>query len=134
MPGTWASGVFSFMDVVVKNYGTKPVRDVAVPLEADGRAQPAVTIPQIPPQGLGGSGSRSGSATAGEHRVVARLEPDAVTVDNSRFAVLEVAAELPVLLVDGDPAGRDAPYRAPRSPPARRSPRGSIQGFKPPAI
>ncbi len=111
-PGTWASGVFSFMDVVVRNYGTKPVRDVAVLVEADGRAQPSVTIPQIPPQGSVRERFPVRFATAGEHRVVAHLEPDAVAADNARYAVLEVAAELPVLLVDGDPSGRDARFLA----------------------
>ena len=109
-PGTWAAGVFSFMDVVVRNYGAKPVRDVPVLVEADGRAQPAITIPQIPPQGAVRERFPVRFTTAGEHRVIAHLEPDAVAADNSRYAVLEVAGELPVLLIDGDPAGRDARY------------------------
>ena len=84
VPGTWASGIFSFMDVVVKNFGTKPVRNVAVLVEVDGRAQPAVSIPQIPPQGSVRERFPVRFATAGEHRVVAHLEPDAVAADDSR--------------------------------------------------
>ena len=60
-PGIRAAGVFSFMEVAVQNFGPKPVRDVPVLVEADGRAQPAVTIAQIPARARCASGSRSAS-------------------------------------------------------------------------
>jgi len=109
-PGIWAAGVFSFMDVVVQNFGPKPVRDVPVLVEADGRAQPAVTIARIPAQGAVRERFPVRFTTAGEHRVTAQLDPDAVAADNSRYAVLDVPRDLPALLIDGDPAGRDARY------------------------
>lgn len=109
-PGIWASGVFSFMDVAVQNHSPKPVRDVRVLVEVDGLAQPALTIAEIPAQKAVRERFPVRFATSGEHRVIARLEPDAVAADNARYAVLDVPRELPVLLVDGDPSGRDARY------------------------
>ena len=44
-----AVGVPLFMEVTVRNFGAAPARDVAVLIEADGHAQPSVTVAEIPP-------------------------------------------------------------------------------------
>jgi len=109
---TRAAGVFFFMEVTVQNFGDAPVKDVAVLVEADGQAQPAVTLASIPPRGAVKERFPVRFLTAGEHRVTARLEADAVAADNFRYAVVDVPLNLPVLLVDGDPHAQDARYLA----------------------
>ncbi len=109
-PGTRAVGVFLFMEVAVRNFGSVPVKDVPVLVEVDGQAQPAVTIPQVPPQSAVKERFPVRFVTPGEHRITARLEADAVAADNFRYAVVDVPLNLPVLLIDGDPAAPDARY------------------------
>ncbi len=108
--GTRAAGVPLFMEVSVANYGLLPVDDVPVLLTADGNPRPAVKVGPIP---AGESVSQRFSVqfpSAGEHRVVARLGSDPVAVDNTRHAVIDFQADLPVLLIDSDPAATDAGY------------------------
>jgi len=107
---TRAAGVFFFMEIAVQNFGDAAVRDVAVLVDADGQAQPAVTIPSIPPRGFEKARFPVRFVGAGQHRVTARLEADAVAADNSRFAIVDVPLNLPVLLVDGDSQAQDARY------------------------
>jgi len=108
--GTRAAGVPLFMDVSVANFGLLPVDDVPVLLQADGNPRPAVRVGPIPP----GESVRQRFAvqfpSAGEHRVVARLESDPVAADNNRHAVIDFPADLPVLLIDSDAGAADAGY------------------------
>ena len=108
--GTRAAGVPLFMEVSVANFGLLPVDDVPVLLQADGTPRPAVKVGPIPP----GESVRQRFAvqfpSAGEHRVVARLESDPVAADNSRHAVIDFPADLPVLLIDSDAGAADAGY------------------------
>ena len=108
--GTRAAGVPLLMEVSVANFGLLPVDDVPVLLTADGNPRPAVKVGPIPP---GESVRQQFSVqfpTAGEHRLVARLESDPVAVDNSRHAVIDLPVDLPVLLIDSDPGAADAGY------------------------
>jgi hypothetical protein len=105
-----AAGVPLFMEVTVANFGPAPVSDVPVLLEADGHARPAIKIPRIPPGESAGGRFAVHFPTAGEHRLVARLETDSVQTDNFRYGVFDFPAELPVLLIDGAPEARDATY------------------------
>jgi hypothetical protein len=107
-PGIRAAGVPMFMEVTVKNFGDAPLRDVPVELEEDGTPRPAVTIPHVPPRDAVKKRFQIHFPTAGEHQVVARLQSDAVTTDNSRYGVLDLPIGLPVLLIDGDPDALDA--------------------------
>ena len=111
-PGTRAAGVPLFMEVAVRNYGPAPVRDVPVLLETDGQARPAVTVPEIPAGAVVTVRFAVQFSTAGQHRIAARLESDAVTADNDRYCVVDFPLDVPVLLVDGDPAASDAKYVA----------------------
>jgi hypothetical protein len=109
-PGTHAAGVQMFMEATVQNFSDRLVRDVPVLVEVDGQSQPALRIASIPPRRAVKERFPVRFATAGEHRVTVRLEPDAVAADNFRCAVVDVPLHLPVLLVDGDPEAKDAKY------------------------
>lgn len=109
-PGTRAAGVPLFMEVTVTNYGDAPVKEVPVLLTADDQVRPAITIPEIPARKTVKERFPVHFSTAGEHAVTARLESDVVGTDNFRYAVVDFPANLPVLLIDGDPEATDARY------------------------
>jgi hypothetical protein len=109
-PGTRAAGVPLSMEVTVKNFGTAPARDVPVSLETDGQPRPAVAIAEILPGEAATERFSMHFPTAGEHRITARLDADAVVADNARHCVIDVPQDLPVLLIDGDPRADDARY------------------------
>lgn len=108
--GTRAAGVPLFMEVTVRNFGATAVKDIPVLVEADGQAMPAITVAEIPPRQAVKERFLVRFATAGVHRIAARLEADAVAADNARFAVVDFPPAVPVLLVDGGPRGDDARY------------------------
>jgi hypothetical protein len=117
--GIQAAGVQFFMDVSVQNFGLTPAKEVSVFLEEReasgksseaGRSRPAVTIAEIPPGRTATERFRVHFSTAGQHLVSARLKPDPVAVDDSRYAVVDLPADVPVLLIDGSPDARDARY------------------------
>ena len=68
-------------------------------------------------------------ATAGQHHVSAQLESDAVAADNVRYAVVDVTATAPVLIVDGDPRTSDAYFLS-----AALSPGGKVRSGISPLI
>ena len=109
-PGIRAAGVPLDVEVTVTNFGDVPVRDVPVLLETDDHPRPAVKIEEIPPGRSVSERFPVRFPTAGEHRVVARLETDTVAADNFRYAVMEFPADVSVLLVDGDPGAASARY------------------------
>lgn len=108
--GTRAAGVPLFMEVTVENFGDAPVKDVPVLIEADGLAQPALSIAQIPARRAVKERFPVRFAAAGQHRMTVRLEADAVLDDNFRYAVVDFPMNVPVLLVDSDPEAQDARY------------------------
>ncbi len=108
--GVRAAGVPFFMEVTVQNFDTEAAHDVAVLLEEDGRTRPGVAIARIPPGQVAKQPFLVHFPTAGEHQLIARLEPDALTIDNSRFVTVGLPAEVPVLLIDGDPQALDARF------------------------
>lgn len=120
--GTRAAGVPLYMEVGVQNFGPAPARNVSVLVSADDLAQPAVHIAEIPAGKAVRQRFPVHFATAGEHRVAVRLETDAVEPDNFRYRVLKVPADVPVLIVDGDPEAVDARYLA-----AALAPGGPVQ-------
>jgi len=106
--GIRASGVQFFMDVTVQNFSKSPATNVPVLLEEDGRSRPPVTIARIPAGRAVTERFEVSFSKPGEHRVVARLESDAVAADNARFAVVRIPPDVPVLLIDGDADALDA--------------------------
>ncbi len=108
--GVQAAQVPFQMRVTVQNFGDSAARDVPIQLEEDGHSRSAVTIASIPPGRKVTQTFPVSFATAGDHQVVARLDADAVSADNTRYGILSVPAEVPVLLIDGDPSAVDAKY------------------------
>jgi hypothetical protein len=108
--GIRAAGVPLPMNVVVRNFGHKVERNVSVALSEDGHGRPATTIAEIEPGKTGSESFEVRFPTAGPHEITARLEADAVAADNYRYCALDMPADVPVLLVDGDARARDARY------------------------
>ncbi len=110
--GTLVAGIELFVDLAVQNFSAGEARDVVVRLEEDGHPRPAAVLDAIGPGETAVRTVRVHFATAGQHTLAATLEDDAVQADNSRFAVLDLADSIPVLLIDGGPAARDAYFVA----------------------
>ena len=108
--GIRAAGVSWFMEVAVTNFGTTPVKDVPVLLSEDGHPRAAVTIKEIPAGRVVKERFPVFFPLAGEHRIDAKLEGDAVTADNYRYAVIDLPTQVPVLVVDGDTKAEDAGF------------------------
>ncbi|MHB1035898.1 MAG: BatA domain-containing protein [Pirellulales bacterium] len=111
-PGTIAAGVPLFIEVSVKNFGRDPAKDVSVRVEEDGQRRPAVPIGDVAP---GQTETRRFAAqflTAGQHRVTATLEGDAVLADNARYCVVEVPLGIGVLIVDAKPGSLEGRFLA----------------------
>ncbi len=100
-PGIRAAGVPLFMEVTVENFGTEVAKEVSVLLEEDDHARPAVTIAEVRPGEDVTERFQVRYATAGEHLATARLDEDAVVIDNYRYSTVKMAAGVPVLIVDG---------------------------------
>jgi hypothetical protein len=102
LPGTRAAGVNLVMEVTVHNYGADKAKNVTVQLKEDDKTRPTETIEEIPP---GKTQSRTFEVkfpTPGQHRIEARLQADGVPADDGRFTVIDFAAAVPVLLIEGD--------------------------------
>ncbi|MEX0867948.1 MAG: BatA domain-containing protein [Pirellulales bacterium] len=112
VPGVHAAGVPLEVEVEVTNFSSEPIRDLNLQLAsqtnaADSRGEPqsyslpAVAFDAIAPGQSLRKTFRVTFQTAGDHQVVARLDADALEVDNERYAVVRVLPEAPVLIVDG---------------------------------
>jgi len=115
--GVRTAGVPWFMEVTVQNFGKDLAGDVSVLLEEDGHSRAGVTIREIPPGRAVTERFQVRFPTDGPHRITARLESDAVKVDNSRFATVDLPADVPVLIIDGDPGARDGRFLSIASSP-----------------
>jgi hypothetical protein len=94
----------------VRNFGASPVRNVSVALGEDGHGRAAVKLAEILPGKTATEQFPVRFATAGPHEITARLESDAVETDNYRYCAIDMPADVPVLLIDGDPRPRNARY------------------------
>jgi hypothetical protein len=108
--GIRPAGVPWSMEVAVQNFGSEPVRDVSVTLGEDGHGRPSVSFGEIFPGKIAKKNFEVRFPQAGQHEISARLEGDAVEADNHRFFAIDIPADLPVLLIDGDAQARDARY------------------------
>ncbi|MFQ5734250.1 MAG: BatA domain-containing protein, partial [Planctomycetaceae bacterium] len=112
---TAAVGVEMQVTIGLTNFGRQPKENIAVRLWADGKRLPlAVVFDKLPP---GREVQRSADVlfeTAGVHKLRAELVPvDSLDSDNTRFLAVEKLPEAhKVLLIDGDPAAKDALYVA----------------------
>lgn len=112
LPGIRAVGAEMFMEIAVTNHGQSPVSNVPVALEEDGSPRPAVTIRHIGPGETVRERFRVHFEKPGQHFITARLETDPVSADNYRYIALDIPAGLPVLIIDGDPAGSEGRFLA----------------------
>jgi hypothetical protein len=125
--GTRAAGVPVLMEVSVRNFGPGKRERVSVSLEEDGHARPAIVIEDIP---AGRTVTRRFPvlfATAGQHEIIARLETDAVQVDNVRSLVIDLPKAVDVLVIDGDAKAQDAFFLTTALAPGGKS----TSGLKP---
>ncbi|NQU19690.1 MAG: BatA domain-containing protein [Candidatus Nealsonbacteria bacterium] len=102
--GLRVAGVQWKMQVSVKNFGTEPAKGVSVSLEEDGEQRPGETFREIGPGLEVHKVFEVNFQGGGPHEMLARLEGDAVEADNSRHAALDVASDVPVLLIDNPDA------------------------------
>ncbi len=114
--GIRARDVPWLMEVSVRNFGTTTAENVPVLLEEDGHGRPSVTLAEIPPGKTVTERFPVRFRTAGDHRIAARLEGDAIEADNVRFAAVGLPTEVPVLLID-HPDARSARYLSAASAP-----------------
>lgn len=120
--GAQAAGVPITFDLTVTNFGSDKAEGVSVLLQEDGQARPALAIDELAP---GESETRKFTAffpTAGEHVVAASLGSDSLATDNLRFALVDLPASTPVLLIDGAADSLNARYLA-----AALSPGGAVK-------
>lgn len=103
--GVSAKGVLVPLEVTVRNSSDRPVRNVSIDFKEDGAARPSVRLEEIPARGISSQRLESIFSTSGSHLISARLENDAVAIDNTRSTVIEIADYVDVLLIDGDPNG-----------------------------
>ncbi len=106
--GTRAAGVPLFMEVTIQNFGSQPARNVAVVLEEDGHSRAAVQIAEIPARGTIKQRFGASFPTSGEHRISVRLADDAVAADNRRWSIVDLPADVPVLIIDDGAEALDA--------------------------
>lgn len=101
--GVRAAGVEVWMRVIVQNYGATTASDVVVELEQDGSPLVGVPLGDI---AAGKSVERRFRTTfvgAGPHWLAAKIDADAVELDNRRLFATQLPDAQKVLLVDGSP-------------------------------
>ena len=128
-PGVRAAGVPLMMSVSIKNYGRSTVRGVVANIDVsqppldiaavdraaadDWTKLPPIRIDEIEPGRTVTKRFQTRFAIAGQHVIRASLEgkylvnADSVLVDNRRYRVVDIASEVPLLLIDGDPKDND---------------------------
>jgi hypothetical protein len=125
--GIRAAGVPWFMNVTVTNFSKSSAKNVSVSLGEDGRVRPSVMFAEIPPGQTAKERFQVNFQSEGSHEITARLESDAVAVDNYRFYTIDLPNDVPVLLVDGDAQARNAQFLS-----WAASPGGSVRtGLRP---
>ena len=122
---TRAAGVPLFMNVQITNYGTEPQEKIQLQVRTlfyEGSAEtgdantpsidelPVLQVERINPKESLTVRVQVYFPKAGRHVVEAILPEDSVSNDNRRWCVVEFPEEESVLVVDGDPRGRNGFY------------------------
>ncbi|PHS14337.1 MAG: hypothetical protein COA78_05895 [Blastopirellula sp.] len=125
---TLAAGVPTFINLTLKNYSSSPATNIQVELttylqetaELDfsyagkniglAQPQPSVYFEEIPPGEEVTRRAQIFFPNAGQHLIETQLPDDTVSLDNQRFRVLDVPAQVQVLVIDGNFAGRNHYY------------------------
>ena len=110
------------------------------PVDAPGRLKgtvdelPTVLIDRIAPGETTARRVQVRFPSAGQHTVQAELSDDAVSVDNRRWLVVDLPADVPVLMVDGDAQQRNAYFLSSIFQPGTRAKTGIRPTVQPPAF
>lgn len=106
-----AAGVPLRLTIGVRNFSEQAAKDVRVVIADDDHRVPAsVLFESIDPQTEVRHEVDLRLASAGKHRLSAALEADPLLADNTRYLAVDVSPTIPVLIIDGDPAGDQAAY------------------------
>lgn len=110
---TAAAGVPLRLTTGVTNFGTEVATDVRASVYDNGVKTPATVIfDRIEPGVEVLHEVDLQFPSPGRRRVEIRLDTDNYPVDNVRYLSVDVSAAIPILIVDGDPAGDAASYVA----------------------
>jgi hypothetical protein len=89
----------------VRNFGRTPARNVGVTLTVGQKTADRRVVDAVPPGQMAAVPLYAKFEAAGDLRVSARLDRDALTTDDVRHAATRVHDRIRVLVVDGAPAG-----------------------------
>jgi hypothetical protein len=99
--------------VAVANYGTGECRNLRMAMKVNGgqRLEGDVNIESIPPGQTREEKLQLSFGQLGFNQISANIENEetGLTVDNVRYAVVEVRKQVPILIVDGDPTNGSRP-------------------------
>ncbi|HLX59714.1 MAG TPA: BatA domain-containing protein [Planctomycetota bacterium] len=91
-------------DAEIRNFGQRPVQEIAVTLSANDKAVDQRTLTRLDPGQSGVVSLYYNCTDAGEQRLTASLGADALSFDNARHVVAHVREQLRVLCIDGEPS------------------------------
>ena len=101
------------MRVAVKNFGAQIASNVQLSIFDNNEKLPAsVVFEKIDPQTEVTHDFEVRLATPTTHKLRVSLDADALPEDNTRSLAIDVPRTVPVLIIDGDPAGEDGSYIA----------------------
>jgi hypothetical protein len=101
------------MRVAVKNFGSQIATDVRLSVFDNEEKLPlSVLFEKIDPQTEVTHDFEVRLSTPTTHKLRVSLDADALPEDNTRTIAIDVSRSVPVLIIDGDPAGEDASYIA----------------------
>jgi hypothetical protein len=106
--GTRAAGVPLPVEVTVRNYGSAPATNVSVQLKEEGKQRTAIELEKIEPGATVTRQFEVRAQTVGQRQIEAYLPVDPVKLDNTRYAVIDFPAGVPVLVIDGALRSADA--------------------------
>lgn len=132
--GIRGAGVETWFQLTVANFSDEAAVAVSATVLQNDQKLPSVVFDEIPPHSEATRRFRVSFAAPGAHRLLASLERDAVTTDNTRHFACQVPAAFPVLIVDGSPAGDDGFYLGTALQPGGRTTSGWSLRVEPPSF
>ena len=101
------------MRVTVKNFGSQVAADVRLSIFDNNDKLPAsIVFEKIDPQSEVSHEFELRLSTPTAHKIRVSLDADCLPEDNVRSLAIDVPRSVPVLVIDGDPAGEDGSYIA----------------------
>lgn len=101
------------LKVSVKNSGQQVANDVRLAMfDNDEKIPASVVFEKIDPMTEVSHEVDVRLTTSGRHKLRVSIDTDSLVEDNARYLAVDVPKTVPVLIVDGDPAGDDGSYVA----------------------